>query len=100
MASIEALRALKKKSDVDIYTDSQYLKNGIEKWLPDWKKSNWRTKQRQPVKNRDLWELLDYLTLQHCIRWRWIKGHDGNEGNERADKLAKQGLKKGLENLS
>ena len=100
MASIEALKSLKKKSDVDLYTDSRYLKDGIEKWLPAWKKNNWRTRQRQPVKNRDLWELLDCLILQHCIRWCWVKGHDGNEGNERADKLAKEGLKKGLENLS
>ncbi|MCY4149390.1 MAG: ribonuclease HI [Gammaproteobacteria bacterium] len=100
MASIEALKALRQKSDVDLYTDSKYLKDGIEKWLPAWKKNNWQTRQRQPVKNRDLWESLDYLILQHCIRWRWVKGHDGDAGNERADKLAKEGLEKGLESLS
>ncbi|MCY4051028.1 MAG: ribonuclease HI [Gammaproteobacteria bacterium] len=96
IASIEALKALKQKCNVDLYTDSKYLKNGIEKWLPAWKKNNWRTAQRGAVKNQDLWELLDHLVLQHSIRWCWVKGHAGNAGNERADNLAKKGLKKNL----
>ncbi len=95
-ASIEALKALKQKCDVDLYTDSKYLKSGIESWLPAWKRNNWRTAQRNPVKNRDLWESLDHLIRKHSVRWRWVKGHAGNAGNERADKLAKQGLKKNL----
>jgi len=92
-ASIEALKSLKRKCDVDLYTDSKYLKDGVEKWLPAWKRNNWQTASRTPVKNQDLWEWLDYLALQHSIRWCWVKGHAGNAGNERADKLAKRGLK-------
>ncbi|MXZ80019.1 MAG: ribonuclease HI [Gammaproteobacteria bacterium] len=92
-ATIEALRALKGKSEVDIYTDSSYLKNGIERWIRTWRRNNWLTAGRQPVKNRDLWEALDTESSRHSIRWHWVRGHAGNPGNERADRLAKTGMR-------
>ncbi len=94
MAAIQALGVLKHSCEVVIYTDSQYLRKGVTEWIPVWKKNRWRTANRQPVKNRDLWERLDALSDQHRIRWKWVKGHAGNPGNERADRLANQGLQR------
>lgn len=95
-ATIEALRALKGKSEVDIYTDSAYLKNGIERWIRAWRRNSWLTAGRQPVKNRDLWEVLDAESSRHSVRWHWVRGHAGNPGNERADRLAKTGMRRFL----
>jgi ribonuclease HI len=91
-AAIEALCALKQSSSVNLYTDSQYLRLGITKWLTEWKRRGWRTASKSPVKNEDLWRRLDDLTKQHDVRWYWVKGHSGHSGNERADKLANQAI--------
>ena len=94
MAVIEALSALKKENcDIEIYTDSQYVKKGITEWLFGWKKNNWKNSKKQEVLNRDLWEKLDILTSKHNIEWFWVKGHNNNELNERADELARLGIK-------
>ncbi len=92
VATIEALKALKKQCEVDLYTDSTYVKNGIQQWLGNWKKNNWRTAARKPVKNQDLWEALDLQTQRHNVSWHWVKGHAGDPGNERADELANLGI--------
>ena len=92
IATIEALKALKKQCEVDLYTDSTYVKNGIQQWLVNWKKNNWRTAARKPVKNQDLWEALDLQTQRHNVSWHWVKGHAGDPGNERADELANLGI--------
>lgn len=91
-AVIEALKALKEPSDLTINSDSKYVLNGINEWLPNWKKRNWKTASRKPVKNVDLWQALDALTQAHTIEWVWVKGHSGNPGNERADELANMGI--------
>ena len=91
-AAIQALNALQRRCRVELHTDSRYLQDGAMKWLADWKRKNWRTAGRKPVKNRDLWEALDGLLDQHDITWRWVKGHAGNPGNERADQLANRGI--------
>ena len=91
-AVIEALRALKRSSRVQICTDSQYVKNGMESWIEGWKKNGWQTASKQPVKNADLWRELDALVQQHQITWTWVKGHAGHPENERADALANQGV--------
>jgi len=91
-AAIEALRALKRPSDVVLYTDSRYVMDGITSWLANWKKRGWKTAAKQPVKNRDLWQALDEEVTKHSVRWIWVKGHDGNPGNERADELANRGI--------
>lgn len=96
MGVIEALRSLKKPCTVTIYTDSIYVKKGITEWIHGWKKNNWRNAQKKPVKNVDLWQLLDPLTSAHKISWKWLKGHAGNIGNERADKLACRGAEEAL----
>jgi ribonuclease HI len=88
MGAIEALRALKHPSRVTLYTDSKYVCTGIEVWLPQWKKRDWRTADRKPVKNIDLWQALDAARLPHEITWKWVKGHSGNAGNEHVDQLA------------
>ena len=93
MAAISALEALRRPSLVDLHTDSQYLRGGITGWIKAWKKNGWHTKDRKPVKNVDLWERLDALTQAHEVRWHWVKGHAGTEHNERADALARQGMK-------
>ena len=94
MAVIEALSALKKENcDIEIYTDSQYVKKGITEWLFGWKRNNWKNSKKQEVLNRDLWEKLDVLTSKHNIEWFWVKGHNNNELNERADELARLGIK-------
>ena len=91
-AAIEALKALKHTCEIDVTTDSSYVKNGITQWLAKWKTNNWLTSNRKPVKNIDLWQELDKLTQKHNIRWHWIKGHSGHIGNEIADKLANKGI--------
>lgn len=91
-AAIEALRALKQPSKVDLYTDSTYVKNGITEWLPGWKRKQWKTAARKPVKNVDLWQQLDALVNQHEVNWLWVRGHAGDPGNEAADALANQGI--------
>ena len=92
MAAIAALEALKRPSTVDLHTDSQYLRGGIMGWIHGWKKNGWKTSARKPVKNVDLWQRLDALREKHEVRWHWVKGHAGNEANERADQLARDGM--------
>jgi ribonuclease HI len=87
-AAIEALEALKEPCNVELYTDSQYLKNGITSWMANWKRNGWKTASKKPVKNRDLWVRLDEATTRHKIAWKWVKGHADNEYNERVDQLA------------
>ena len=89
---ISALAALTRTCEVTIHTDSQYVKNGIETWIHGWKKNGWKTAAKQPVKNEDLWKLLDEQVARHQVQWRWVKGHAGNPGNERADQLANRGV--------
>lgn len=91
-AAIEGLKALKKPCKVVLTTDSSYVKNGIEKWLFNWKKNNWRNSQKQAVKNQDLWQQLDALASQHQVSWQWVKGHSGHRENEIADSLANKGV--------
>ncbi len=87
-AVIEALSALKRESRVRVFTDSEYVRRGITEWLKAWKARDWRTADKKPVKNRDLWERLDAIAGRHDIEWRWVKGHSGVPGNERVDALA------------
>lgn len=96
-AVIEALRALKRPCKVAITTDSQYVKNGITQWISQWKKRGWRTANKKPVKNQELWQLLDDLVNQHEISWHWVKGHSGHPENEKADQLANDAIDKMLE---
>jgi ribonuclease HI len=91
-AVIEALGALKQPSDVSLYTDSQYVRQGIMTWIHNWKKNGWKTSDRKPVKNADLWQTLDQLAASHRIAWHWVKGHADNPGNLRADALANRGV--------
>lgn len=91
-AAIEALNALKGPSRVILHTDSKYVMDGINDWMPNWKRRGWKTAARKPVKNKDLWQALDKATARHDIDWRWVKGHDGNAGNEAADELANRGI--------
>lgn len=91
-AVIEALNALKRPCQVVLHTDSQYVQKGITEWLPNWKARGWRTAAKQPVKNADLWRELDEAAARHQIDWRWVRGHDGDPGNERADELANEGV--------
>jgi ribonuclease HI len=93
MAAIEALKALKRAEAVDFYTDSQYLRGGVTGWIAGWKRNGWKTADRKPVKNVDLWQALDELRGRHEIVWHWVKGHAGTDGNERADQLARDGMK-------
>jgi len=94
-AVIEALKALKKTCDIILYTDSRYVMDGVQKWLPNWKVNNWRTtNKKSAVKNIELWQELDSLLVQHKIKWVWVKGHNGHPENERVDKLARDESKK------
>ncbi|WP_370264448.1 ribonuclease HI [Limnobacter sp.] len=95
-AVIEGLNALKKRCSVDVYTDSQYVRKGILEWMPKWKLNGWRTSDKKPVKNADLWKVLDEASVKHLVRWHWVKGHAGDPGNERADALANLGVEKAL----
>jgi ribonuclease HI len=94
VATIEALQALKNNCQVNLYTDSIYVKDGIQQWMKKWKTNNWKTAGKKPVKNRDLWEALDQQTENHNVTWHWVKGHAGNAGNEKADELANRGIDK------
>lgn len=96
-AVIRALQALKRPCQVKIYTDSVYVQKGITEWMTGWKARNWRTSDKKPVKNEDLWRELDQTVQPHNIEWLWVKGHAGNAGNERADALANQGVLQALE---
>lgn len=91
-AVIEGLRALKRSCHIRIVTDSVYVKDGVTSWMANWKRNGWLTKAKKPVKNRDLWELLDAELAAHHVQWEWVKGHDGHPGNERADLLANAGV--------
>lgn len=91
-AVIEALASLKRKCTVTIYTDSGYVKDGITKWIHAWKLRGWLTADKKPVKNVELWQKLDALNASHAVEWRWVKGHSGDPGNERADMLANKGV--------
>ncbi len=93
MAVIKSIQAIKFPCNIEIYTDSSYVKNGITSWIHNWKKNNWKTAKNKPVKNSDLWQLLDQVLGEHKISWHWVKGHNGNEFNEMADKLASKGAK-------
>jgi len=92
MAAIRALEALTKPCKVELHTDSQYVMKGITEWIRGWKARGWKTADRKPVKNEDLWRRLDEARARHEVDWRWVKGHNGHELNERADALARQGL--------
>ena len=92
MAAIQALESLTRPAAVRLHTDSVYVRSGITAWLPGWKRNGWQTKDRKPVKNADLWQRLDAATQRHTIEWLWVKGHNGDPGNERADGLANRGL--------
>ncbi len=89
LAAIVALETLIEPCDVDLHTDSQYLRQGITQWIHGWKRNGWQTKARQPVKNVDLWQRLDAVSQQHQVRWHWVKGHAGDPNNERCDDLAR-----------
>jgi len=91
-AAIEALTALKQPCKVDLYTDSVYVRSGIMEWLPAWRARGWRTADKKPVKNQDLWEALSAQAARHEVTWHWVKGHSGHPENERADELANEGI--------
>ncbi|MEZ5385079.1 MAG: ribonuclease HI [Prosthecobacter sp.] len=91
-AAIEALRILKEPCEIDFHTDSQYVRNGIREWISGWKRNGWRTSNKQPVKNADLWRELDAATARHTIHWHWVKGHAGHADNERCDELANEAI--------
>lgn len=92
LAAIHGIEALTKASNVSLYTDSIYVQKGITEWMTSWKKRNWMTASKKPVKNKDLWVRLDEALASHNVEWRWIKGHAGHPGNERADALANKGI--------
>ena len=94
-AVIRALEALPHGSRVRLYTDSQYVQKGMKEWIHDWKRRGWRTADKKPVKNDDLWKHLDELARNHKVEWHWVRGHDGHPGNERADALANKGVHRG-----
>ena len=92
MAAISALEALKRPCEVDIHTDSQYLRDGIMKWIHGWKRNGWKTADKKPVKNVDLWQRLEQALQRHTVRWHWVRGHAGHDLNERADELAREAI--------
>lgn len=92
IAAIKALQALTRQCSVDLWTDSNYVKNGITQWIHNWKKNNWKTANKKPVVNQDLWQQLDEMTQKHHVDWHWVKGHSGHPGNEIADQLANKGI--------
>lgn len=92
LAAIEALRSLKEPCAVSLTTDSVYVRDGVTKWLANWKRNGWKTAGKKPVKNQDLWQLLDQQAARHQIEWHWVKGHSGHAENERADQLANRGI--------
>jgi ribonuclease HI len=91
-AAIEALTVLSRQCDIILYTDSTYVRKGITEWLAGWKRNGWKTAAKKPVKNADLWQQLDEASQRHDIDWRWVKGHSGDPGNEKADELANKGI--------
>jgi|TARA_B100001059_G_scaffold82732_1_gene80779 ribonuclease HI len=91
-AAIEALKALKEPCHIALTTDSTYVKDGITKWLSNWKRNGWKTAAKKPVKNQDLWQQLEDCVAQHTVEWLWVKGHSGHPENERADTLANEGM--------
>ncbi len=95
-AAIEGIKSLKRAVKVDLYSDSQYLRDGITKWLIKWKQNNWRLSNKKPVKNQDLWEELEVQIQTHTVNWHWVKGHAGHPENERADTLAREAIKDAL----
>ncbi len=97
-AAIEALQALKRSCNILLTTDSQYVKDGITKWIFNWKKNNWRTANKKPVKNQELWIALDREISRHNIEWAWVKGHAGHPENERADELARKAIEENISN--
>ena len=92
LAAIEALNALERASEITVVTDSAYVKNGVTSWIHGWKRNGWKTSNKKPVKNVDLWQALDEAQMRHDVTWEWIKGHAGHEENERADELARAGM--------
>jgi len=91
-AALQALEALREPCEIDLTTDSEYVRKGITEWLPAWKRRNWKTADRKPVKNADLWQALEQAAARHRVRWHWVKGHSGHNGNEQADMLANRGI--------
>lgn len=92
MAAIVALEAIKEPCRIDLYTDSTYVQKGIRDWLPGWKRNGWKTADKKPVKNADLWQRLEAAAQPHSVTWHWVRGHNGHAGNERADALARQAI--------
>ncbi len=92
MAVIQALEALTRPAQVILSVDSRYVRDGVERWMPRWKRNGWQTRERTPVKNQDLWQRLDQAVARHRVQWRWVKGHSGHPENERADRLANRGI--------
>ncbi len=92
MAAISALETLERPSEVTIVTDSVYVKDGLTKWIRNWKRNGWKTAAKKPVKNEELWKRLDEATIRHTVTWEWVKGHAGHPENERADELARMGM--------
>lgn len=92
MAAIQALESLRQPCEVNVFTDSTYVMQGISQWIDGWKRKGWKTAAGKPVKNQDLWQRLDQARKRHSVRWHWVKGHAGHEGNERADQLANEGI--------
>ncbi len=92
MAAIKGLQALTRRCEVDLYTDSQYVRKGITEWIVNWKRNGWKTAGKKPVKNADLWQELSTQTEKHQVNWHWVKGHAGHPGNEKADQLANNGV--------
>lgn len=95
-AAIKALQALSEPCEIILYTDSVYVQKGVSEWLQNWKKRNWKTANKRPVKNKDLWQEMDQVIVHHDITWQWVKGHAGNIGNERVDTLARQVIEEEL----
>ena len=92
LAAIESLATLKEPCSVELFTDSKYVMDGITQWIKKWKKNNWKTAAKKEVKNKELWQKLDYLISKHQVQWHWVKGHSGDAGNEAADLLANKGI--------
>jgi len=98
VAVIEGLKSINKNENIQIITDSKYVKNGMNQWIVNWKNNGWRTASKKPVKNKELWQELDTLVQNYNINWKWVKGHSGDPGNERADQLANEAIEEYYEN--